>query len=1369
MSQPSRPIVRFVLLLLGFAAAAPAGGQSAAVPEPLEPWRDWVLHGEEHRTCPVFNGRMPGAVSDHVCAWPGTLDVTANSDEARFVQTWTLYAEAWVPLPGDAQLWPADVRVDGNAQAAVQRVGRPALHLPAGTHELTGRLVFAGERPASIAIPAETAIVALTLDGTTVSRPELDGGVLWLGLRPDAVADADRLDVVVHRRVQDTVPVQIETRIELDVAGQRREATLDGAALDGFVPMHLEAPFPAQLTTDGRLRVQVRPGRWVMTLTARAPSPPATLAREEAVEPWPADEVWSYEQVPRLRVSALEGAAAVDAERSGVPPEWRHLPAYRIAAGESVAIVERSRTDAEQANRLTLQRALWLDFDGRGYTALDHITGTMWSGWRLDMAEPYTMTMATVSGDPQLVTIDATTGAQGVEVRAHQLELSTTSRMPATGTLPVAGYTERFDHARTTLHVPPGYRILAAIGADHASGVWLHAWRLLDVFLLLVIAVAAWRLFGIGAGLLALLTIALLYHEPSAPRWPWLNLIVAVTLVRVAPAAGRLAALARGYRWVSAAVVLVLLVPFSAQQVRNAVHPQLERSTLERNVSPTAKAGLAGARADGAAAFAVEEAVRSLTSTDPRRTVSPGVSADSAAQAITRYQPGALVQTGPGLPDWAWTRHQLDFAGPVDPADTVRIVKIGPPIVALWRIASVLLAAALLWWLLAGGPPSLATARRQPHADRAEAPAVSTAIGLVATALIAALAGSPQPAAAQSADIPSPALLDELKARLTQPDPCRPDCAEVTAAAVTVRDGVLTINLDVAVQAATAVPVPGDAGGWQPTALTAEGERITRVFRHSAGTAWVALEAGVRRIEMSGPLPPAATFGIVFPQPPRRIVIDAPNFDIDGVVNARLPSGTLELTRRSPEADGEAVSELGPNAIAPGAIAPFVRVERRIAFDIDWRVTTTVTRVAPRHGAFTIGIDLLPNESVLTAGIDVSSARALVAFTPDQNAVQWESRLPVTETLTLTAPADGASAEVWQLAVSPIWHAETAGLPSSTPVTLDPAFYVPEFVPRGGESLEIALRRPEAASGDTIAFDAVNYRYDVGARTATGRLDLRYRSTRGMQHAITLPAGAMLDSVTIDETPIPLELDDGVLGLPVTPGTHSAQIIWRASEGAAWRTATPSLDLGAGASNVEVQLTMPRDRWVLATSGPRVGPAVLYWPELIALVLGAWGLGRLAWSPLRTHEWLLLGIGLSTFAWSVLGLFAVWAFAMSWRARHPRPLQGWRFNTLQVALGVLTVVALAVLIGSIPFGLLGEPNMHIASPVARGYLDWFIDRTGGAVPEAGVLSLSLWFYKAAMLVWALWLSFALLRWLPWAWRAFVNGGAWDGRVAKPVA
>src|SRR5690606_9078838 len=138
-----------------------------------------------------------------------------------------------------------------------------------------------------------------------------------------------------------------------------------------------------------------------------------------------------------------------------------------------------------------------------------------------------------------------------------------------------------------------------------------------------------------------------------------------------------------------------------------------------------------------------------------------------------------------------------------------------------------------------------------------------------------------------------------------------------------------------------------------------------------------------------------------------------------------------------------------------------------------------------------------------------------------------------------------------------------------------------------------------------------------------------------------------------------------------------------------------------------------------------LGPAILYWTELLALIVAAVVLGRLALSPLRTHEWLLLGLGLSTFAWPVPALFAVWAFAMRWRERVPRLPVRWQFNGVQIALGVLTVSALVAVVGAIPFGLLGRPNMHVVSPVEFGSLSWFVDRTPGPTPESSVLSVSL--------------------------------------------
>ena len=58
-------------------------------------------------------------------------------------------------------------------------------------------------------------------------------------------------------------------------------------------------------------------------------------------------------------------------------------------------------------------------------------------------------------------------------------------------------------------------------------------------------------------------------------------------------------------------------------------------------------------------------------------------------------------------------------------------------------------------------------------------------------------------------------------------------------------------------------------------------------------------------------------------------------------------------------------------------------------------------------------------------------------------------------------------------------------------------------------------------------------------------------------------------------------------------------------------------------------------------------------------------------------------------------------------------------------------------------------------------LQWFQDRTvEGGLPRPVVISVSIWVYRALMLVWALWLASRVLRWLPWAFRQLTAGGIW---------
>src|SRR5690606_21058511 len=110
------------------------------------------------------------------------------------------------------------------------------------------------------------------------------------------------------------------------------------------------------------------------------------------------------------------------------------------------------------------------------------------------------------------------------------------------------------------------------------------------------------------------------------------------------------------------------------------------------------------------------------------------------------------------------------------------------------------------------------------------------------------------------------------------------------------------------------------------------------------------------------------------------------------------------------------------------------------------------------------------------------------------------------------------------------------------------------------------------------------------------------------------------------------------------------------------------------------------------------------------------------------------------------------------------------FHLVQLGLAALTVIAISSLVFSgVRYGLLATPDMSLEAPGGSfgGQFQWFLDRTGAALPEPAVLSVPLWVYRLLMFAWAAWIAVALRHWLPGAWRAWTAGGFWRGKVVAP--
>jgi hypothetical protein len=1330
------------------------------------------MRDHESELCPP----LVGDPSRHACAWPARLQLDADAAGAHFTQEWQVYADGLVPLPGDERVWPQDVKVDDLPVPVVLHEGAPSVRLGTGSHRASGSFQWDAP-PALLTLPREVGLLSLRLRGEPVPFPSRDdAGRLWLERRAGAGGEQDKFELHSARLVEDEVPLVVETRIDLQVAGKSREIALPNALLPNLLPLSLESALPARIEHDGRLVLQIRPGRWQILLRARSegptnelslpapPPPPASAATpnaapEEAFDP---SEVWAFSARPALRLVDVAGGVPVDPQQTLLPPEWRSYPAFFMRPGATLRLVERRRGDADPApDQLTLTRTLWLDFDGGGYTVHDVLGGTLTRSWRLEVSPELTLGRVAVGGSDQLVTKRPGAQTEGVELREAQAHIEADARLEGLrARIPAAGWKSDFTQVSATLNLPPGWRLFHASGVDDVSPTWIAGWSLLDLFLVLITALAAGRLFGAGWGLVTLLALVLTWTEPSAVRWLWPAVLAAEALVRVLPA-GRTHEGARLLRLGLQVTLVVFAIPFLVREVRQATYPGLEppgtaAASYEMPPPSTAPAPLPREAAKRALPEMQHRKEAGLAQTLPEA----GPEREEAKRWVP--DPNALIPTGPGLPTWEWQGVSLHWRGPVQQAQEVVLWLIPPAgnfVLAWLRVALVALLALFLLRAGASGRGPQRGAEGEPQTESSGGRTVTTSAALGLLALLAASLATDA-----RADYPPQALLDSLRQRLVAPAQCSPRCAAVPRLRIEAVRGSLRARLELDVAAETGVPLPGSAGGWSPSLVLADALPARSLLRDTAGVLWIALPPGRHQIVMEGPLPDRDAVEIPLPLRPARV--EAPEeaqdgWRVEGIHEDGVPGDNLQLvrTRRAEPIEGE----------APLPLPPFVRVQRRLVLGLEWEVTTQVVRIAPAGQAIVLAVPILPGESVTSEGVRVEAGRVGVSLAPDASEFSWRSALEKADSLVLQAPDTVPWTEVWRIEASPVWHIEATGIPPVQPPRIVDA-RTREFQPWPGEQVRLDVTRPESVPGRTLTLDGASLSQSPGLRASDFSLELVLRSSRGGQHAVSLPPGVELESVQIDGLPQPLRLENGKVTLPVVPGRQTIAIAWRDPQGITPLLRTPEVDLGAPAVNVSLRIAPPRDRWVLAVAGPRRGPAVLFWSLLVVVALLAAGLARLRITPLRWRHWMLLGVGLTQVPAAVAALVAGWLLTLGWRRERGAALGDRAFRNLQRLIVLWTPLALAGLFFAIEQGLLGWPEMQVrGNGSSASELLWYQDRSGAALPRALLLSVPLLVYRAAMLAWALWLALALLGWLRWGWSAFSEGGLWrSSRPARPA-
>lgn len=1365
-----------------------AGPRPEAIPPGLWEWAPWVLHHEKEALCPFLQGSETKA-----CVWPGRLALTLDDKGGRFTQSFKVFGkDAWLSLPGETKRWPQHVQVDGRAAVVVSDGDqRPSVLLSAGEHAVTGDFEW-DALPEALEIPPDTGLLTLSVKGQTVAIPNRDGEGRVFLQRESTLEETDRVELDVHRLVTDEIPLTLITQLTLKVSGHSREVLFGRALPEGFVPMELTCGLPVRVEPDGHLRVQVRPGTWVLRLTARGEGAVSSLTRPDPQGTWvDGEEIWVFDARPSLRQVLVEGVNAVDPTQTTLPSEWKGFPAYALGAKDVLKLTERRRGDSEPApDVLNLSRTLWLDFDGTGYTASDKMSGQLHRSWRLDVLPGTELGRVVTSGADQSITRLAANARSGVELRQGGLALEADSRLVGDiNHLSAVSWDADFNSVQTTLQLPPGWRLISASGADSVPGTWVDQWTLFDLFLVLIIAVATGRLFGWPWGGLALVTLGLSWLESDVPQYSWLVVLVLEGLYRVLPR-GSIKSLFKAGRFVAWAGLVVITLMFAVQHVREGMYPALSQNNRSLGgVKTWSEYNLDNemqyARSSSIEAFGqsqnqnengndydgVKQALGGFQNSLSGTTKSPPqqkeVSGKKRSFNVRDFDKNATVQTGPGLPRWDWRPMQIKFSGPVQRDQQLSFMFLGPTanlVLAFLRVILLgLLTLCVLGFPGSFWPTSLKSLVKTappddegPKVDPRGSAASGTAVLLILLGGLNAQAGSDD-----EADAPESALLEQLRQRLLEKPDCAPSCASIPRLQLEATAKVLRLRLEVLSGAQTAVPLPGSAAQWSPETVMLDGKAASGLRREPDGTLWLQVPPGAHQVQVEGALPPRDTVQIALPLRAYRVEAKLDGWTLDGLHEDGVADENLQLTRKATNDKGQGA------ALQMGTLPPFVRVERTLVLGLQWTVDTRVSRVTPVGNAVVLEVPLLTGESVTSSDVRVQGGKALVNMGANATEVSWSSVLEAKAPLELTAPKGLPWVEVWRLDVSPVWHVALNGIPVVHQQDAS-GVRMPEWRPWPGEKVTVEVLRPEAQQGQTLTIDQSSLTISAGARATDVKFTANFRSSRGGLHAFTLPAGATMQNVTINGAQQPIRQEGQVVNIPLVPGSQSVVLTWRegTSMGTTWRT--PAIDVGTPTVNADIEVKVPQDRWVLLVRGPGLGPAVLFWSFLLVLMVVSVGLSRTKLTPLSTLKWVLLALGLSQVPIPAIVFVFGWLLFMGWREKTPELTSGW-FNLRQLALVGVTFIALSILGTSVYEGLLGQPEMQVrGNGSSASMLRWFMDRTGAQYPTAWVLSVPMLVYRGAMLAWSLWMALSLMSWLRWGWRSFSTGGLWRTPPKMPA-
>jgi len=1376
-----------------FAAASFA--QNFHPPTQLEPWVDWVKGRHLDWNCAKSEG-------SYVCVWPGVAKYTIGKEGGDFLLKVELLATGVVPLSFSKELAPRDIQVKDSAGKSVdasfeQDEESLGIKLQPGRYEITGRFTW-DKVPLEIPVPEEYGIVETVLDGSlSGSVVRRVAGVLRLEEKDESSPDEEQqseLSLSVFRKVSDGSPLKIDTLLKFRVSGKGRSLDLGKILPAGTLPVSVHSDLPLSLSGDGQLAIQLVSGEFSVNVESVIGQPVDSLVLPSPQSAdWPNEEAWSWYGDAKFRAVELNGVTNVAGALTDLPEEWRSGSTYLVQKGGTVDFKTLRR--GEQLftpQTISLRKELWIDLDGSEFTVVDRFSGTLRKRFRMNAAPELQISRASSGSLPVFVTKDPASGQSGIEVRDEAVNIEAVSRLRRTTSIPAVGWDQTVENLNLTLHLPPSWELLAATGTQYAWGSWWESWTLLDLFLVILLGISFYKLFGRNLALILSAALILFHAQFQAPRILFVHLALLFGWKKLlGDSKSWVMTLCQGLIALTFAALCLESLTFGKLQFTQMLFPQLQAGTRYRTVLQELLLGMETSWISwplililfGYLGFAIRHIFKA--SGIWKRIwlllfhgVVVVVLMTTTVVPILFFGPTAgggyqrMETMNAPISEYADELSAPQAAGGIIPRSGAMKAKrqMPEPKAAEQKgthYPSLLSGAAVPSWrwrtheLSVAGPvdqhQTIGLILLPPNLMRFIC-GLRAFLALALVVLLYGTLGFPKPKRTQFAsllflflfsnpervyaDFPSDSVLNELEARLNAQRCGRESCATIEHMQLGIKADHFNLALRVLSEGASAVKLPGPLEVFAPRHVVVNGQDSPALRRVEDDFLELKVPAGRSLITIEGMLPLRPAFALQFKDKPLSLDFESSDWMQAGLLASGVVPDVLRLNESGATEGNSKKSEEKTET----RLSSWVVMRRRLEIREEQTLETTLTRVGDTSQAAIFKLPLLAGERVTSGGFTTEGDQLVVSFPAGTSELSYHGLLPKADSIELVSKPISRVSEEWEVFCDAIYSCESQGITPSQSVKDGVATNV--WQPFPGEKVQIKVSQLSGISGDFVTLDTAEHQVNAGLRQYDGTLRASLRVTKESLVSLKFDADSQVQSLSLDgEQGKGLGAEKGV-SLLVPPGSHSLELRYMEPREPTLLEKIPAVSISVPTHNLTTTLIPAQDRWILWTGGALWGPSVVFWGKLLILCLISYALSRYGLLGVSGVSSIFLGIGLTSAPTFLVTIPFVWLVLLHAGGPYREKLLP-RFPKIsRIAVILASVLALLVLYGIVETGLVLAPPMLIAgNGSSASSLRWFVDHTQQELPRPWVMSLPIWTWRGFSLVWSSWLVISLLAWL----------------------